>query len=285
MKRLVPFQMLLGSLAAEIAYNGIVTRCLSPDEIALNIYGSPGASTAKILDALDKTDGTQALFFLDATKLALGSVSSLAKSIMSRGHIVGLGLDSGMDINSMSIEGLRGTMTSLNDSFLSATGKRPLFLRVQNTVDNEHLQFLSDCGYFVTFFGLDASLSETSDCKNDSHALLQSLAPSGSAGVIGIRDSPRNCPIEVISDIVSKAGSLKIVRMDKCIGLMDPYQQERTTLPVDIKPVLPRRDVSNTAATDSAKGSGAVQERATSSGSSAMFKLAAMVPLILVMLL
>lgn len=226
-----PFVLLLATLASASART---TKCLSGGRVALCIDGGPTASSMEILALLKKFNMT-ALFNLDADRLSQPDAVTFAKKAEQEGHLLGLSLPKSLDLNALTKDLLRGSVERRVSDFKEATGKKPVFLRVPTDTEGSKIDALDAAGFLVVSPGFDMAGIWSGTCEQAYNSSVNKWALESTSLVISIPDSESGCSLAELKTMLNSThtAGIKVVRMDRCLNLRDPYQRDRLDTPVD----------------------------------------------------
>lgn len=247
MREYIKFLALLGFLWVIVAPT-VVERCLDGDKLSFIFDGTPSPTTPLLLRTLKKLNIT-AMFAIDFHKLAVGGSAQIIKNILDDGHVVGLSISDSTSLNTMSDEGLRGTLEKASDDIDELVGKKPLLVRVSRTASRERVALLEGMGYLVIQPDLDLSSSRPGQCCQELEARLNEKSHPSSP-IISIGDTDTGCSAEEMSKMISsiKSHQSTLTRIDSCIGLEKPYKSAQKNPNDETLPNLPdpiaRRPVS-----------------------------------------
>lgn len=209
------------------------TRCLNDKQVAFTIDGGPSANTQQLLGRL-RAQNITVLFEIDSERLSWEGTSSIMQAMDHDGHLLGISLNKGMDINGMSSEGFRGAVQKRAQDFNTAFGKLPLFIRVPQDTTADKISQLQSAGYLVTTPGLNLAGVSTGNCETTFNSTVAKSVYSIS-GAIALTDTENGCSVNESMKIMSytKTNGFQIVRMDKCINLEAPYRSKTQDEPVN----------------------------------------------------
>lgn len=205
----------------------IVSSCLNDGEMALTFDGGPSTDTPRLLSLLKKENLT-ALFHLDSEKLAMGGVSVLISSIIRDNHILGLSLSQSLDLNAMSSDSLRATLSNRASAFFAAVGKWPMFIKVPADLPEEQQKAIESSGYLIPRPFLDLSKVWAGNCEPRFDATIgKSIIAQSSSLILSVADTETGCSVDEVKRMieVGRQNGFQFVRMDKCINLQNPYKK------------------------------------------------------------
>lgn len=243
----IRFLVVLGFLWAVVT-STVVERCLEGDNLSFIFDGAPSPNTPLLLRTLKKLNIT-AMFAIDFNKVAVGGSAQVIKNILEDGHVLGLSISDSMSLNTMSDEGLRGTLEKASMDIDELVGKKPLLVKISRTASRERVTLLEGMGYLVIQPDLDLSSSRPGQCLQGLEARLNEKSLLNSP-IVSIGDTEAGCGAEEVSKMVSsiKSHQSTLARIDSCIGLEKPYKSAQqipsdSTLP-DLPGPISRRPVS-----------------------------------------
>ncbi|KAI9592487.1 hypothetical protein BDF19DRAFT_451319 [Syncephalis fuscata] len=204
----------------------VLTTCTVPDSLAITFDDGPGMSTTSVLDAL-KRQGVSATFFVNGRNIGDLSQPQDAQKVRrayDEGHQIASHTFSHADLTTLSEEGIKQEMNSLQDLIKGIIGRgvtymRPPYGNTSPTV----LSVLGRLGYYVVNWNLD-----TNDWRHptDSEASLQeyrSAIDNGEPGASFIalqHDIQPGTNGQYVERVIAYARSQgkKLVRIDECFG-------------------------------------------------------------------
>lgn len=227
-----------------VAVSTIVERCLDGDRASLIFDGAPSPTTPLLLRTLKKL-GVTAMFAVDPHKVSVGGSAQIIKNIIEDGHVLGLSLSNNIDLNTMSDEGLRGTLEKASADIVELVNKRPLLVKIPRTTTRERVAFLEGMGYLVILPDLDLGAFRPGQCLQQLVSRLgeQSLWNSP---IISVGDTDAGCDAEEVAKMIAsvKEHKMTLAKLDVCIGLEKPYKTSQRpddlTLPDLPEPVARR---------------------------------------------
>jgi peptidoglycan/xylan/chitin deacetylase (PgdA/CDA1 family) len=207
--------------------NPPASKCFNDGEVALTYEGGPDVEkTPLILNALKLYNAT-ATFFLRAASLDGWPSISIAKRIVSEGHIIGLLLEPTMEQDpALSIDTLASSISNHVDIIEKTVGKRPKFLRASySNTTIKFGDFLNSNGYICTVPSIDTMdyLPGQSPLK---HIIVE--MPRLPAPIIRLHDTSSvtaNMAKDVINYIKMTAGR-RLVDIVNCTGMAFAYAKE-----------------------------------------------------------
>lgn len=207
-----------------MASAAIRTQCAQSGMFAMNWDGGPAQYTGQLLDVLSQK-GIKATFHLSTKYLTDPNIQSMVQRISSAGHLIGLTMESSLNLFQMSDDAIRGAVARQANVLASFIGYYPKLVRLAyNSYDDRVLRAVESTGAVVTVHNLE-TYDYTGDGGRTFNAvkLALSLVGKGQGNFICLQHDGIQQSVGVTAKIIDlvKGSGYKLVKMDECLGLGD----------------------------------------------------------------
>ena len=198
--------------------------CLEAGTVSIFFDSSPTATTPMLLQQLKKLD-IKAFFAIDPEKLSLVGTSTIIKQMLNDGHDVGISLTRIVNIDSMSVEGLRGTMQMILTKFENISGKKPMIVKAPAQISKEKVQQLENMDFMVIFPDLEIGTLDNSCSQLEQYMSQKTLASSLTVSISETEEGCNSKKLSKVLEDILKRG-FKFVSISTCYGIETPYQRK-----------------------------------------------------------
>lgn len=203
-------------------------QCLDNNQRSIVFSQGPSPITTMLLKKL-KDKNLKATFMVDPEILSRSNMSTLLKSMIDDGHLIGISLNEKSEVLKMSQDGLLGVIASYDDAINHVIGKIPVLVGVPEKISESAINTIGDDNHHLISLSIMREI--LSDEKKE--ILTENIKSKfkSNKGVIWVNENKIKDPEIMVDSLIQAVqdSDINITRLDECIGMQNPYKSEKIT--------------------------------------------------------